>query len=206
MLLSTMLCLSLILGLVSAANTSLIAINSSSSDSSYLYEKFQEGIVDPYIHVDPIHDVCLGENVTITGTTNLPAGELLVVEIYPENLFGPKVPIGHIELQSGGVKIQNGSSGINTFKKVLQYNASVTEAATYLVFVTCGGYRACNGTKSFFNLIQCYSGLPENNNYSTTQTTHSSPITTKAASGMGILPVGIIIAMLVISQTKRDRK
>ena len=41
------------------------------------------GNTTPWIHLDPVTDHIAGENFSITGTTNLKAGEILSVSIFP---------------------------------------------------------------------------------------------------------------------------
>jgi hypothetical protein len=76
----------------------------------------------PEIAIDPVPDHALGENITFTGTTNLAAGEPLVLKIDSgEFVPCPKVPSGSDSVNpcgggfAGNVSVTVGNCGINTW-------------------------------------------------------------------------------------------
>lgn len=64
------------------------------------------------ISLDPVHDHIVNEPFTITGTTTIPAGTELLVEIYsPDHMLGPKGT--SYSGSAGKVTIKEGSDGKN---------------------------------------------------------------------------------------------
>lgn len=68
-----------------------------------------------WIKMDPISDKYTGENFTITSTTNLSAGDEILVQVYPSTFFpGPKMQSREFYGATGTVLVIQGRSGINT--------------------------------------------------------------------------------------------
>jgi len=67
-------------------------------------------VFKPFISVDPISDKNIGDDFNITGTTNLPAGTEILVEVYPAS-FEPTATDPQTGAQSGTF---TGASGIVT--------------------------------------------------------------------------------------------
>lgn len=86
----------------------------------------------PFISVDPISDQNIGNPFTITGTTSLPAGSVLLVEVYPasfQNATG--TGSGEFYGASGIVSVTAGSGNIHAWSMAL--NTTKFSPGTYLV-------------------------------------------------------------------------
>ena len=69
---------------------------------------------DGFVSIDPVPDHFYGESFTITGTTNLSAGEQILVDIYsPDRMLGPKGTFYSGSV--GTVMIRNDSGGENSW-------------------------------------------------------------------------------------------
>lgn len=95
----------------------------------------QEGY---WIKIDPISDKQVGDSFTITSTTNLSAGEEILVQVYSGTHFnGPKMQTWEFYGASGTVKVIQGSNGINTILFVVNsstlYNSSPLKPDEYIV-------------------------------------------------------------------------
>ena len=96
----------------------------------------QEGYY--WIKIDPIGDKVVGENFTITSTTNISAGEEILVQVYSGKHFnGPKMQTWEFYGASGTVKVVQGSNGINTIlfdvNSSTLYKSSPLEPDEYIV-------------------------------------------------------------------------
>ena len=75
-----------------------------------------------YILVDPVGDRTVGDIFTVTGTTNLPAGTNLLVQIEPAS-FGPEGGVnGEYSGAAASVDVIAGTGGINTWS--MEVNSS----------------------------------------------------------------------------------
>jgi hypothetical protein len=95
----------------------------------------QEGY---WIKIDPIGDKQVGDIFTITSTTNLSAGEEILVQVYSATHFnGPKIQTWEFYGASSTVKVIQGSNGINTISFVVNsstlYNSSPLQPDEYIV-------------------------------------------------------------------------
>ena len=95
----------------------------------------QEGY---WIQIDPISDKFVGESFTITSTTNLSAGEEILVQVYSGTHFnGPKIQTWEFYGATGSVKVIQGNRGINTISFVVNsstlYNSSPLQPDEYIV-------------------------------------------------------------------------
>lgn len=68
-----------------------------------------------YISVDPVSDTNAGDPRTITGTTNLPAGTDLMVQVYAESFGKDASETGEFSGALGTVSVVAGSAGTNTW-------------------------------------------------------------------------------------------
>lgn len=84
-----------------------------------------------YVVVNPVSDLNRGDSLTISGTTNLPAGTALMVEVTPAS-FELSVPdAGEFSGALGGVDVIAGAGGINTWS--MDVDTSQLLPAEYLV-------------------------------------------------------------------------
>jgi hypothetical protein len=84
-----------------------------------------------WIRIDPIGDRQPGDHVTITSTTNLSAGDEILVQAYSSHSPHQKIPTGESSGASGTVKVQPGNGGINTISFVV--NTSTFDPDEYIV-------------------------------------------------------------------------
>ena len=95
----------------------------------------QEGY---WIRIDPISDKYAGDIFTITATTNLSAGEEILVQVYsPTHFNGPKMQTREFYGATGTVIVIPGINGINTISFVVNsstlYNSSPLKPDLYAV-------------------------------------------------------------------------
>lgn len=69
---------------------------------------------DLWIHLDPVSDQGINDSFVITGTTNLPAGEIVDIDIYSTRLDHRKNPPPKWAREYS-ITIQNGNGKNNTF-------------------------------------------------------------------------------------------
>lgn len=69
----------------------------------------------PFVSVDPVSDTNAGDPCTITGTTNLPAGTDLMVQVYAESFGKDASETGEFSGALGTVRAVAGSAGTNTW-------------------------------------------------------------------------------------------
>ncbi|AGB03094.1 hypothetical protein [Methanoregula formicica] len=87
-----------------------------------------------YISVDPVSDKNQGDKFTITGTTSLPAGKELQVEVYASSFESHMSDTGEFSGAVGGVDVVAGTGGINTWSMDLDTTSFVP--MEYLVNVS----------------------------------------------------------------------
>jgi hypothetical protein len=90
------------------------------------YQVSQEGY---WIKIDPISDKQVGDIFTVTSTTNVSAGEEILVQVYSSTFF----PGGQREFYGtfGAVEVNHGINGINTISFVV--NTSELKPDEYIV-------------------------------------------------------------------------
>jgi hypothetical protein len=89
-----------------------------------------------FISIDPVPDHFSGESFTITGTTNLSAGEQILVDIYsPDHMSGPKGTFSSGSV--GTVTVRNESGGKNSWSFTV--GPSDLEPDKYTVVATSYG-------------------------------------------------------------------
>jgi hypothetical protein len=86
---------------------------------------------EQFISVDPLCDTNIGDKVTITGTTNLPAGTELAVQVYATSFEKKTSDTGEFSGALGTVDVVSGTGGINTWS--LDVDTSVFVPMEYLV-------------------------------------------------------------------------
>jgi len=89
---------------------------------------------DEYISVDLIGSKVAGDNFNITGTTSLPPGKNLQVEVYAASFESHTGDTGEFSGAVGGVDVVAGTGGINTWS--MELNTSVFVPMDYVVNVS----------------------------------------------------------------------
>jgi len=84
-----------------------------------------------YISVDPVSDRNAGDVFAVTGTTNLPVGTELMVEIYPKSFEEHVSDTGEFSGAIGTADVTSGFGGVNTWS--MEVNTSVLVPMEYLV-------------------------------------------------------------------------
>ena len=128
-------------------------------DSPYiddLYSTMKLIVEDPYITIDPIGDQELGRSFVLSGTTNLAAGDQLLVEIVPSSF----VPSGKDQTVppsgvSGTVTIAGGST-----KNVWSYPVSGSDLATDSYTVRVSGVAVTTSTSAVFTVVTALPTVP----------------------------------------------
>lgn len=92
-------------------------------------------VVKPFISVDPIGDKNVGDQFTISGTTNLPAGTRILVEVYP-SVYEDQTGTGSGDFTgaTGTITITNSTNGANTWSFSL--DTATFKPMEYLVSVS----------------------------------------------------------------------
>lgn len=85
----------------------------------------------PFISVDPLSDKNAGDPLTITGTTNLPAGTDLAIQVYATSFEEKASDTGEFSGALGTVEVVSGTGGINTWS--MDVDTSVFVPMEYLV-------------------------------------------------------------------------
>lgn len=86
----------------------------------------------PYLRADPVSDHVTGENFTITGTTNLPAGEMLVYSVFS---IGPGTGNTTIaKIGSSTIRVSAGRCNTNTWSVAL----SASSPGQYFIGISNG--------------------------------------------------------------------
>ena len=85
----------------------------------------------PFISVDPLSDKNVGDQFTITGTTNLPAGTELAVQVYATSFEKKTSDTGEFSGALGTVDVVSGTGSINTWS--MDVDTSVFVPMEYLV-------------------------------------------------------------------------
>lgn len=91
-------------------------------------------VFKPFISVDPVSDKNAGDVFTVTGTTNLPVGTELMVEIYAASFDEHASDTGEFSGAMGTADVTSGFGGINTWS--MEVNTSVFVPMEYLVNVS----------------------------------------------------------------------
>ncbi|MFA5269107.1 MAG: hypothetical protein WC379_14160 [Methanoregula sp.] len=85
----------------------------------------------PFISVDPLSDKNAGDQVTIAGTTNLPAGTELMIQVYATSFETHTSDTGEFSGAVGTVDVMSGTGEANTWS--MDVDTSVFAPMEYLV-------------------------------------------------------------------------
>jgi hypothetical protein len=178
------------------------AINNQNIDDSFATASFI--VNDPQALINPVGDHAVGDRFTIGGSTNLAAGDNLMVEISSSS-FKPteKVQSGEFSGTSGEVQVMQGTNGYNQWS--LDVDASAFKPDEYIVRVS--GITLDVTDSATFNIVE---RLPTT--IATPVVTTASPVITAPSTAVPtmtptLLPTtknapvfpGIIVAGLVLS-------
>lgn len=125
------------------------AIGSQNIDDTFATYSFY--ISPPTALINPIGDHYVGDKFTISGSTNLAAGDNLLVEVISSS-FGPtvKAQSGEFSGISGVVKVVTGSGGYNRWS--FDVDATTFKPDEYIVKVS--GIRQDVTASTFFNIVE----------------------------------------------------
>lgn len=131
------------------ANALMDAINSQDVDDTFASTTFIVG--SPTAFINPVGDHVVGEKFTISGSTNLAAGDLLMVEITSSS-FKPtsKSQSSEFSGASGTVKIEQGIGTLNQWS--FPVDASTFKPDEYIVKVS--GITVSATGSTLFNIIE----------------------------------------------------
>ncbi|MCX6688869.1 MAG: hypothetical protein NTZ39_04140 [Methanoregula sp.] len=150
----------------SSATALVAAISSQNIDDTFVtYSVF---VNDPTAFVSPIPDHVVGDQFTISGSTNLAVGDDLMVEITSASFKPtPKTQDGGFSGASGMVKVVPGSGGYNHWS--FDVDTSTFKPDTYIVIVR-GVLVSVTGSTTF-NVLQ----TPVNTQYTVVPTLSITP-------------------------------
>jgi hypothetical protein len=82
-------------------------------------------IRSPFITIDPVSDHSVRDPFNVTGTTNIPAGETIFVEMADTSFFGPchLNPHGNVSSHSGSVPVM---AGMNTSPNTWKFSCDIS--------------------------------------------------------------------------------
>lgn len=188
------------------ANALMRAINSQNIDDTFATTSFIIG--NPTAFINPVGDHVVGDRFTITGSTNLAAGDKLLIEITSSS-FKPsqKSQSGEFSGSSGTVTIEPGRGGMNHWS--FDVDASTFRPDEYLVRVS-GILIEVSGSTTF-NIIERLPVTEKTPVPATTVPSVSHPVTTPPAPvpttpATPLSPFGIIGAVTVVAGILRSQK
>jgi hypothetical protein len=128
-----------------SASALMAAINSQNVDDTFATASFYISPPDAFVH--PVGDHAVGDKFTITGTTNLAAGDKLQVDVYSSS-FSPtkKSQSGEYSGASGVVEVTAGTNGRNQW--AFDVDASGFRPDEYIVTVA-GIIQNVHGSATF---------------------------------------------------------
>lgn len=186
-----------------SAQALISAISSQNIDDSFTTYTFM--ISPPSSMIDPIGDHVVGEKFTISGSTNLAAGDKLMVDITSSS-FKPtlKTAPGGFSGANGEVTVAPGSGGYNRWS--FDVDTSVFSPDEYIV--TVSGITIDVTASTNFNLYERLPATmvtpektPMNTAVVPTITSTSLPLPTTAPAkspvNWGIITLGLAVAILV---------
>ena len=173
------------------------AISSQNLDDTFATTSFIIGNPSAFIH--PIGNHATGDRFTITGSTNLAAGNNLNVEITSSS-FKPtqKVQSGEFSGSAGTVRVEPGAGGLNRWS--FDVDASSFKPDEYIV--TVSGETIDVTSSATFNIVEKLPATAELPSSETTvQTTISlrtpSPIPVTTTQKSPLPPAMIVVAMVL---------
>jgi S-layer glycoprotein len=180
------------------------AIGSQNIDDTFATYSFY--ISPPGAFINPVGDHYVGDKFTISGSTNLAAGDELMVEVFSSS-FKPtqKTDSGEFSGTSGTVKVVPGSGGYNHWS--FDVDATTFKPDEYIVKVSAILQDVTAST--YFNII---SGSPPASVTTTVTTpattvvpTATLPLLTAATTTKSPLPCWIAISVLAVMACLRKR-
>jgi hypothetical protein len=189
------------------ANALMRAINSQNLDDTFATTSFI--IRNPTAFIDPIGDHAVGDKFTITGSTNLAAGNKLLVEITSSS-FKPsqKSQSGEFSGSSGTVTIEPGSGGMNRWS--FDVDASTFRPDEYLVKISGTVIEVAGSTT--FNIFEKLPTTVKTPVPSTSVPAVSLSLTTPPPAPVSTTPkspassFGIIAAIAVVAGILRTKR
>jgi hypothetical protein len=188
------------------ANALMRAINSQNLDDTFATTSFIIG--NPAAFIDPIGDHAVGDKFTISGSTNLAAGNTLLVEITSSS-FKPsqKSQSGEFSGSSGTVTVQAGSGGMNRWS--FYVDASTFRPDEYLVRIS-GTVIEVSGSTTF-NIYEKLPTTVKTSVPTTTGTAVSLPGTTSSSpppttQKSPVSSFGIIAAIAMVAGILRTKR
>ena len=182
------------------------AISSQNLDDTFATTSFIIGNPSAFIH--PIGNHAAGDRFTITGSTNLAAGNNLNVEITSSS-FKPtqKVQSGEFSGSAGTVRVEPGAGGSNRWS--FNVDASSFKPDEYIVTVT--GETIDVTSSATFNIVEKLPATAELPSSETTvQTTISlstpSPIPVTTTQKSPLPPAMIVVAMVLTGFAMRLKR
>lgn len=133
------------------ANALMQAINSQNIDDTFASTSFI--VSPPTAFINPVGDHVVGERFTISGSTNLAAGDNLVIEITSSS-FKPTYKSQNAEFSgaAGTVKIEQGSGALNRWS--FPVDASMFKPDEYIVKVS--GITVDVTGSTLFDIVEGY--------------------------------------------------
>ena len=190
-----------------AASALMQAVNSQNIDDSFTTVSFF--IEPPVALIEPIGDHAVGDRFTIGGSTNLAAGDALLIEVYSSS-FRPssKAQSGEFSGSTGIVKVTPGSGGYNRWS--FDLDTATWKPDEYIVTVAAV-LQDVKGSATFsvtekkvpspaLPAPAAMTTLPP----TTILTTVPSPTTQKAPNEIWVLIAGPCLAVL-LSRSLRDK-
>jgi trimeric autotransporter adhesin len=180
------------------------AINSQNIDDTFATYSFS--ISPPTALINPIGDHNVGDKFTISGSTNLAAGDELMVEVTSSS-FKPtdKTQSGEFSGISGAVKVVPGSGGYNHWS--FDVDATTFKPDEYIVKVS-GITQVVTGS-TYFNILNALPPAPASTSITMPDTT-AVPVTTLlsqtvATTTKSPLPFWIVVSALFFLALARKR-
>lgn len=180
-----------------AASALVQAVADQNIDDTFTTVSFS--IQPPNAFIEPIAEHAVGDRFTISGTTNLAAGDKLMVEVYSSSFMPTsKAQSGEFSGASGIVGIQAGASGLNTWS--FDVDASGFRPDEYIV--TASGITQDVTGSATFTIVEksalattatsaIATAVPETTGTTVPEITQALPATTQKS------PAGIWTALAV---------
>jgi hypothetical protein len=179
------------------ANALMRAINSQNLDDTFATTSFIIG--NPKAFINPIGDHAVGDKFSINGSTNLAAGNTLMIEITSSS-FKPtqKVQGAGFSGSAGTVKVEPGTKGFNRWS--FDVDASSFKPDEYSVMVSGETIEVTASTT--FTIVERLPTTVRSTSPATAQTiipfntTHSTPYTTTQRSPISPAVIGVAFILV----------
>jgi hypothetical protein len=127
----------LFVSLNDAADPAVIKEKIENLGGTYVLKKFNLVIEDPWIDIDLVSDHKTGDRFNITGTTNLPVGDEILVEVYPVSFkAGSQCQCADVIGATGIIKVTSGDYGVNKWIFPIDTNGSYWKIDVQVVYAT----------------------------------------------------------------------